>query len=273
MDNPFKQEEVDLLNYWILERENVRVLKEQNQPKPWTKDAMLQQFRFCNVHREDDKVTVWIRKNWREPFDGHPNMYIAMIMARLINWPSALEEIGFPKVWNYKRYLNALRARKSRGDQIWTGAYMVTAGGRPVPKEEAVCDMIHGFHRSNYRPQPGDTLLSVWEGLQNQRVPGMGSFLSAQVVADLKFTSLLPEELTPDWWTFCAPGPGSQIGLNHLLGEKLSKQWDRTLFEQMINLLRPLLPLELSAQDTQNCLCEFQKYKRGFSRSKYPGAQ
>ena len=256
------------LIWWILEREQIRRRKEQGMPKPWTEDPMLQQFRFCNVQREDDKVTRWIKTNWRDPKKDHPNLYIAMILARLINWPPALEDIGFPNVWNHTYYLKALQRRKMRGEQIWSGAYMVTAGGLPIPKEEAVVDMVHSFHRSKWRPQ-GYSLAGAWNGLQTQGVKGMGSFLAAQVVADLKFTRYLKD--AEDWWTFCAPGPGSQQGLNHLVGAPLQKQWNQDTFENAVNQLRPHLPMTLSAQDTQNCLCEYAKYVRGFSRSKYPG--
>ena len=265
----FLKDELKVLRFWINEREKVRIMKERGDPKPWTKDFMLQNYRFCNVQREDDKVTIWIRDNWREPYDTHPNQYIAMILARLLNWPPTLEEIGFPVKWDYEYYLRKLQNRKMRGERLHTGAYMVTAGGKPIPKEEAILNMVHEFYRSPYRPQYGDSLYSVWAALQGQQVAGMGSFLAAQVVADLKFTPLLvPAE---DWWTFCAPGPGSQAGLNILLGEPGMKQWGQEEFMEAVNKLRPLLPMKLSAQDAQNCLCEFSKYKRGFSRTKYPG--
>lgn len=35
-------------------------------PRPWTEDAILQTFSFCNVFREDDKVTMWFKKNVRD---------------------------------------------------------------------------------------------------------------------------------------------------------------------------------------------------------------
>ncbi len=275
----FLSKELKVLRYWINERERIRTKKERGDPKPWTRDHLLQRYRFCNVQREDDKVTIWIRDNWREPYEDHPNMYIAMILARLINWPPALEEIGFPDPWDYKRYLTVLQNRKMRKEQIWSGAYMVTAGGKPVPKEVAVLDMVQGFHRASYRPLPGETLLGLWVALQKQGVLGMGSFLAAQVVADLKFTPTFLEHTHAygarprcgDWWTFCAPGPGSQAGLSILTGEPLTKQWNHGEFNSKVNELRPHLPMKLSAQDAQNCLCEFSKYKRGFSKTTYPG--
>lgn len=264
----FNPEEIKHLKFWMREREKVKVAKEAGHPKPWTKDSMLQQYRFCNVRREDDKVTRWLRHNWYNPNQTHPNLYLAAIMARLINWPPALEEIGFPFTWDYKRYLTILQNRKMRGEQIWTGAYMVTAGGKRVAKEIAVCDMVHGFYTSKYRPGNDSNLLDVWVALQNQGVSGMGSFLSAQIVADLKYTPILMG--SSDWWSFCAPGPGSVAGLARLTGETV---WTQMGFQEEVNQLRKHLKVEgkLCAQDLQNCLCEFSKYRRGFSRSKYPG--
>jgi hypothetical protein len=266
----FVKEELKILRFWISEREKIRVKKEAGKPKPWTKDPMLQNYRFCNVQREHDKVTAWIRTNWREPYRDHPNLYLAMIMARLINWPPALEEIGFPGQWNYKKYLRLLQNRKMRGDQIWTGAYMVTAGGRPVPKEEAVLGMIDAFHKREYRPKRGDSLFSIWRALQNQGVSGMGSFLAAQVVADLKFTPLCASAI--DWYDFCAPGPGSMAGMNRLLGLYLLTSWSQPDFQDAVSELMKIVVHPETAQDMQSCLCEFSKYRRGFSRAKYPGA-
>lgn len=265
----FNRKELKLFVYWIEERKRILERKRRGDPKPWTVDPILQQFRFCNVNREDDAVTIWIRENWREPYLHHKNLYLAMILARLINWPPALEEIGFPEEWNHKKYLRVLQRRKMRGERIWTGAYMVTAGGRPIPKEEAVCNMVHQFYRSTYRPVAGDGLYHTWDQLQSQGVSGMGSFLAAQVVADLKYTPILKDAY--DWWTFCAPGPGSQQGLNRLLDLPLMKQWNHQDFETAVNTLRQAITMILHAQDVQNCLCEFSKYRRGFSRSKYPG--
>jgi hypothetical protein len=146
---------------------------------------------------------------------------------------------------------------------------MVTAGGKPIPKEEAVCDMVQQFYRATYRPSKSSSLQEVWETLQLLGVSGMGSFIAAQVVADLKFDPVLLG--AGDWMTFCAPGPGSQIGLNRLLDQPLTRQWNQDEFQQEINLLRERVKIPESAQDMQNCLCEFSKYQRGFCRSKYPG--
>ena len=63
------------------------------------------------MHREDDKVTKWVRENWREPYADHPNMPFSMAVARQINWPPTLEAIGFPERWNPERVKKIMQDR------------------------------------------------------------------------------------------------------------------------------------------------------------------
>ena len=76
------------LAYWIEERERIRELKEAGAPKPWSEDAIFQTTYFCNVRREDDKVTKWVRKNW--PCGGSVGL---VVLARMFNLPEHLEEL------------------------------------------------------------------------------------------------------------------------------------------------------------------------------------
>jgi hypothetical protein len=117
-----------------------------------------------------------------------------------------------------------------------------------------------------------------------QTIEGLGSFLAAQVVADLKNTVGHPLQTANDWWTFVAHGPGSIRGLqwfwqaegvtitpsNFLtyfkaMREYVDENWDETAMGAAI-----------CNQDLQNCLCEFDKYCRvssgsGRSKRNYPG--
>ena len=251
--------------HFINERERARILKGAGEPKPWTYDPVLQSYRFCNVRREDDKVTRWINDNWRGPYYQHPSMPRAMLLARLINWPDTLEEIGFPEVWHARTYADKIGARMARGDKTWTGAYMITAEKEPgIPKQVSVCKTVEAL---NF--QLRDTCQGVWEQLQE--LPRIGSFMAAQVVADLKHCAEL--EHAHDKRHFCAPGPGSEKGLNILLG--VNRVWNQKDFiAEVCKLSDPIwrgTGLILDNQDIQNCLCEFHKYVRGTSRSKYNG--
>ena len=38
---------------------------------PWSDDPVLANHRFCNVFREDDRATVWLREHIRDPMRDH----------------------------------------------------------------------------------------------------------------------------------------------------------------------------------------------------------
>lgn len=253
------------LVFWIKEREMIRERKEAGQPAPWTKDEVLQSYRFCNVYREDDKVTRWIAKNWRKPLDKKPGLVINMCVARMVNWPDTLEELGFdPNGFDSVRFEQVLSARKLRGEKVWTGAYMVTggfsAGGES--KEVIIARVLDKAKVFAPYVRKGDTLQESFDHLVN--TPGMGTFLVAQVIADLKHTSLLKD--ADDWFTWCAPGPGSTMGLNILQDRDLRQYVSHPQFMEEVNTVRVWIKeqtgYEMCAQDTQNCLCEFSKYVR-----------
>jgi hypothetical protein len=136
-------------------------------PERWglaylTDDPILQRFRFCNVYRELDAVTVWIRENIREPFADHEHLWFMLAVARHINWPDTLAELiqgsqplyqinplggtgsiseeegliypswpadrfGRKDVFEPRHMTSVLQRRQARGDKVYTGAYMIRA--------------------------------------------------------------------------------------------------------------------------------------------------
>ena len=78
--------EVDRYVYWIEERERIRRVKEEDkQEPPWTRDPILQEFKFCQVYREDDRTTRWFREHIREPLRNKPEVLMATVIFRFFN--------------------------------------------------------------------------------------------------------------------------------------------------------------------------------------------
>ena len=123
------------LLHWVREREAIRLKKDAGAPPPWTEDEILATYRFCNVRREDDRVTVWIREHIREPYADHPNLWFMLAIARWVNWPDTLAELitdgNWPWTLAYDSFPEtlgkALQARADRGEKVWTGAYTINA--------------------------------------------------------------------------------------------------------------------------------------------------
>ena len=261
--------------YYITERESIRQIKEGGLPKPWSADPVFQRTYFCNNDREHDKVTRWIRNNYSGVDAGVevPNM----VLARMVNKPSSLEALGWP--WNY--FVPTLWEEVMSQKGSWGSAYIVSTNGRPVPKHEYIAGLLEGvFERFTgpYAATLPPTLAGAHSALQG--VQGLGSFMAAQVIADLKNTSGHELANAEDWHTFAAPGPGSLRGLSWFHNEKITpskftealvsaRQW-------VYNNGHTGLIEHLCNQNLQNCFCEYDKFMRvsnntGRSKRKYDG--
>jgi hypothetical protein len=265
---------------FVNERHNIYERRMAKMPKPWTKDKILQTYRFCNVEREHDRVTRWLADNWREPNRNDPDLWFAMVVARNINAPDTLAQLGYPVPWKPARFLKMTEARKAQGLTIYNPAYIIVPSATSMPKDEYLANRMFSpmwKDRAKLRPTKKDTLEAFYERLSQYQ--GMGPFMSAQVIADLKYAP--PLQRAADWWTFAKPGPGSKRGMNRLLGRDVrggisEAVWYAALLELQAAMKGKLTP-NLHAQDLQNCLCEYDKYERvrlgeGVPKQKYNGA-
>jgi hypothetical protein len=274
---------VDELFAFIRERHAIYERRAAGLPKPWTEDPILQRYRFTQVYRELDAVTVWIRENWREPHADDPDLWFAMVVARHLNLPASLEELGYPVPWNRDHFVATCATRKARGDKNFNGAYMIGTSGSTIEKAVYIADRIFTpmwERRDMLRPRLGDTLNSYHTVLG--QLYGLASFLAAQVIADLRHHEPLCR--ATDLHTFAASGPGSRRGLNRVLGRDKNTPWKeedwRLTLARLHSAIEPLvkdagMPV-IYAQDLQSVLCEADKYWRckddgGRPKQLYPG--
>jgi hypothetical protein len=253
---------VEALNRFIEERERVRVAKESGAPWPWTQDPILQRYKFCNIMRECDKTTRWIAANWRTPYAHDPHLWFAMVIARrALNWPGSMEALGYPVPWNSAEFFNLIRTRASANLKCYDTAYQLLVQGKKGDKAENMVKYILDplwEAREQIRPRPGDTLKSFSERLSGFKF--MGLFYCGQVVADLKYVYPLNE--ATDWQTFALPGPGSERGLNRIVGRDKKTLWRKGEWYETLCQLMPLIRTKLHFQDGNNILCEFDKFER-----------
>jgi len=274
---------LDRLTEFIVARHKIYLKRQAGESKPWTNNPIFLNYRFCNVYRELDKVTIWIRKNWREPHDGDQHLWFAMAVARYINLPSTLEELRFPIPWKPERLRQVADARRFAGLKIFNGAYIISTQGAAIDKVTYLIGMFDKLwaNREQLYPRKGWTLRRFADGLLSQ--DGFAGFMTGQVVADVKYAKPLCD--AEDWHTFAVSGPGSRRGLNRVLGREVDKPWKEWEWYQELLVLRrhvnralPKTMDELHAQDLQNCLCELDKYLRakqgeGKPKQKYRGGK
>lgn len=256
------------LLYWITERHSIYLKRKEGVEYPWTKDPILRDFRFCNVYRELDAVTVWIRENWREPFDEDKDLWFAMVVARLLNQPGSMEEVGFPIPWAPNNFKKKLHRYSAKDNRVFNAAYIVSTNGVAMDKIDYITDRVLTpmYSRKGFvRPGLGENCQALYEKLMV--FDGMGSFMSAQVVADMKHTSVMAK--ANDLFTFVASGPGSRRGLNRMVGREINSPWKEHEWRgvvlevgERVNSDIPPWMDKIDMQDFQNCLCEFDKYMR-----------
>jgi len=267
----------EMFSYWVMERENIRFSKEHGDPKPWSNNRVMQSTYFCNVDREQDKVTKWIRQNYHYDDQTAPTFTANMILARMVNKPESLAKIGFMYEFDTTLFQEVMSQQGS-----WGSAYIVSTNGRAMPKHEYIAGLLETIFKQFEgwpHPAPQPTLRECSRALQ--AVQGLGSFMSAQVIADLKNTPDHPLWGADDWWTWASHGPGSLRGLewfherrvtpsNFMEALVSARQWCYT--DSMVPLVK-----KLCNQNLQNCFCEYDKFMRvtnGTGRSKrgYNGA-
>lgn len=275
----FIQSEIDTLVYWICERDRVRRLKESGTPKPWTKDSLLQNYRWCNVRRMDDRVSRWLVDRWYPGTRGANLELLSAVLARSINWPESLEAAidAFPSVSEIQKRLHF---RKNAGKKIFTGAYVVP-GVQGQDKINSILILAGEVNKRGSEAKAFNSMFETWKWLLEFK--GLGRFLAGQVVADLAFLDYGSQ--WPDKMSWAPVGPGSARGANRLLGKPKNTSITQKDFEEIlgsvIDTVRPKIEAiwedrQLVAMDIQNCLCEYDKYRRltlgeGKVRASYDG--
>lgn len=259
----------DLVKF-IKARERHHIAKEAGHWKSGGKpDPIISQYRFCNVRRNDDRVTKWIFGTYLSEWRNNPDLWFALVVARLFNNESTLASLGLGhSVLPFKpeKMRGILKQRKLEGRKNFNAAYIVSTAGANMDKIDYVIDRIlvpaweararvSLFIGNAHSLEPVHTMLMTLNGL--------ASFVAAQVVADLKYAD--PGKWG-DFHTFAASGPGSKCGLNRVMEFELDAHWAEGVFRRDLSQLRDSVNMSmaepLTAQDVQNCLCEFDKYER-----------
>lgn len=259
-----KLEPYERLLYWIKERYSIHITRFPNgyfapQPyfsndpiprflgyeepypeesdKPWTDDPIFQNVFFCNVYRENDRVTTYLRDNYRQDNRNEPHVCLGTILLRWFNFiptMSRLIDAGIPQSfrppqknrppigrndnWILKPYEKLLIPARDADEQIFGGAYIIRPvvdgpDGEGVRKVEAIGALMTHLAKSTLSQQLTECDMSAAFDLLTS-YKGMGPFYCYQFIGDLAYTHVLKD--ASDWltWSFC--GPGTARGLVRL---------------------------------------------------------
>jgi hypothetical protein len=265
------------------ERHQIHLRRAAGASKPYTKDPILQKYRFCQVYRELDRTTQWMAKYVRSQPNAEMEV-LACVTFRMFNRIATGEAVfcqqaldgttAFERFAESGKVSHLRRAILSyvgpRGPYV-TGAYIISTPPG-YSKLDGVLEILRLFHKnSNWNNMdPVWTMHQTFDWLRAQ--PWLGTFHSYEVVCDLRYCKLRFNGQQPsDAMEWCNVGPGARRGLNRILGvDKDTRQ----KLPFMLNRMSEILAMSRVAaywpqkwpvwemREVEHTLCEFDKYCR-----------
>lgn len=271
--------------YWINERQRIYLAKERGDPKPWTDDKILQDYKFTNVFREQDRVTRELRKRINKS-DNQPMIFWKTCLFRMFNWPGTYDELkkhDLVNRWNEKEAKKITDQMLRDKKQVFTGAYIITNSGSTRKKNHLLCEALTSlWNARNVLPELMRKTRSLRRSTELLRAfPMIGYFVGYELVTDFRHTPILSG--AEDIMTWANVGPGARRGCNRIFRGHFSENSRKDNLAEMQILLEKSRSGVLEAhvpslemRDIEHSLCEFDKYERvrlgeGRPRSRYDG--
>ena len=256
----------DFFNF-IHKRQNVFVNKEvlKKEP-PWTNDKILQEYHFCNIHREFDSGTRFYIEN----IDANSkDLMLRTIIYRILNRPNSYKHIEGHIDGKETDIENIVFSLNTYDGKVFSTAYRI--GGPNWSKYDGKIEqMFYGTIRDdimrNYDMYVDSVMFT--ETLEDAHnvlcsIRGIGSFFAYEVITDLIYKWY---NFTED--DFVAVGPGAKGGLKriydnpedyHSLIYELQDEQSEYLPN---NFWLPPHKDHLTLRDIEHSLCEYNKYRK-----------
>lgn len=293
---------------FMRERELIRLRKEAGQPRPWTDDAILQEFKFTNVRRHHDWTSLNLRREFYTPnFDADPReILMNAALFRYFGTYEFAEAVGWQNfdTFDFDGIEDTATERLADKERVFTGAYVITNQGISAPKQEVV---VHYFMKDLHAAVPNIIaemqMTRSWRRVAEQmmKINGFGGtgFMTKEVLLDTTYTGFWGDRderddgvfsYPEDWQEWTPVGPGARRGVARVMDIEDPDSREAATYKRSDGALGIILGLHatqavdgywpideygaLSPTDIQFQLCEFDKYERvrlgqGRPRSKY----
>ena len=274
-----RQEVYDLYWYFASERQNIFWKKLNGDPAPWTDDKILQEYKFCNSYRVNDRVSQYLLKNviYNGKKYSDKDMLFRILLFKLFNkestWELLLnnfEDITL-KTFNIKEYSKVLESAISCGIKIYNDAYISCANkdfgyDRKHDNHLALLNKMFNVDKVHLKILNAKNMEQGFNIIKSY--PLIGNFMAYQLVTDINYSDVV------NWREdeFTVAGPGSLRGIKKCFidkGKMNNEDIIRYMYEHQDEEFKKLglnfkrignRPLQLI--DCQNMFCELDKYCR-----------
>lgn len=274
-----RQEVFDLYWYFACERQNIFWKKINGDQAPWTHDKILQEYKFCNSYRVNDRVSQYLLKNviYNGNNYNYEDMLFRIILFKLFNKESTWELLSknfgdiLLKDFNTKKYSIVLENAISNGTKIYNDAYISCANkafgyDRKHDNHLALLDKMFNIDKMQDKIIKCNTMQDAFNIIKGY--PLIGNFMAYQLVTDINYSAFV------NWKEneFTVAGPGSLRGIKKCFIDKgtmtnediikyMYMHQDEEFKRLNLNFKRiGNRPLQLI--DCQNIFCELDKYCR-----------
>lgn len=275
-----KREKIyNLYWYFACERQNIFLKKKNGEPAPWTKDEILQEFKFCNSYRVNDRVSQYLLKNviYNGKKYTDADIIFRIILFKLFNkestWELLENEIGDITLssFDFNKYSQILENAINNGQKIYNDAYISCANkafGYDRKHENHLALLEKMFLKDHI-----DTKIINSKNMEEafniiKSYPLIGNFMAYQLITDINYSNVVNfSEME-----FTVAGPGSERGIKKcfistggLSKEEIIKYMCKNQEKEFKRLdldFKPIGNRPLQLIDCQNIFCELDKYCR-----------
>lgn len=266
--------------YWkfAAERQNVFFNRFNGESFPWTKDKILNEYKFTNVYRATDRVSQYLIKNVIYKGSQKPEeVFFRLILFKIFNRISTWEVLEFElgkisfEDYSFKRYDKVLSEVMQNRIPIYSAAYIMASGKSTFGYEKKHQNHLRLIElmikeKVPYKLQHCKSMSEAYNLLRSY--PTIGDFLAYQYVTDINYSTLTNfSEME-----FVKAGPGARDGILKCFEDfgdysfediiKLMADNQEKEFERLNLNFKNLWGRNLQLIDCQNIFCEVGKYAR-----------
>lgn len=274
-----RSEVYDLYWYFAYERQNIFWQKLKGNPAPWTKDPILQEYKFCNSYRVNDRVSQYLLKNviYNGKKYSDEDMLFRIILFKLFNkestWELLLKNFSDITLSTFDRdkYSKVLESAIKNGESIYNDAY-ISCANKAFGYNRKHDNHLALLYKMFITDRMQDKIIKCTKMEEAFNIiksyPLIGNFMAYQLVTDINYSNVV--NFSED--EFTVAGPGSIRGIKKCFidkGDLSNEDIIRYMYEHQDEEFKRLhldfkrignRPLQLI--DCQNIFCELDKYCR-----------
>ena len=263
------------------ERQAIYMKRVRGEPKPWTNDPILGEYKFTNAYRASDRTSQYLIRDVIYDMDADWSLdecFFRVILFKLFNridtWKFFIRNLGEIPSWknfDFQQYRDIVHVATLMNRSLFSPAYIMPSGNGAYgfhTKRECCLALLRAMMRDGVPTTVArcPTMAEAFGVLTDY--PIIGNFLGYQFVTDLAYT--------PHYnWSemdFVMAGPGAIDGVGKCFSDlggvapndiiRMVTQMQQAEFACRDLEFETLWGRPLQLIDVQNLFCEISKYAR-----------